>query len=88
MLRQADPEGKWLVLTPMGGSKSAIYADWGPFFDIVGDRKINIIQWPDADKPLQRPDGTVEDRLKQAVDQMQSVIAQRAMENKSVLIPG
>lgn len=80
MLRQADPEGKWLVLTPMGGSKSAIYADWGPFFDVVGDRKINIIQWPDADKPLQRPDGTVEDRLKQAVDQMQSVIAQRALD--------
>ncbi|MBW3243568.1 hypothetical protein KUV57_12920 [Epibacterium sp. DP7N7-1] len=80
LISQADPNGRWLVLTPQGGSKSAIYADWGPFFDVVGDRKLTVIQWPDADKPLVRPDGTIEDRLALAVNQMQTVVAQRALD--------
>jgi hypothetical protein len=80
LLSKVTSSSKWLVLTPMGGSKSSIYADWGPFFDLIGDRKINIVQWPDADKLLHRRDGSVEDRVKIAVQQMQSVVAQRAID--------
>lgn len=81
MLKAADPEGKWLVLTPMGGSKSSIWADWEPFFAALDrTKRYNIVQWPDADHLLKRPDGSIEDRQAIAVQQMQSVVAQWAID--------
>lgn len=80
LVKVAANEAPWLVLTPMGGSKSAIYADFAPLFDVIGSRKVTFVQWPDADQPLRRPDGSVEDRLAVAVNQVQTVIAQRALD--------
>lgn len=76
------PGTPWLVLTTMGGSKSAIYADWKPLVEVIAglDRAVNFVTWPDADKLLERPDGTKEDRVESAVMQVLSAFRQRLID--------
>lgn len=69
----------WLVLSAMGGSSATIYADWAPLLSelvLEDDQKINFHYWPDADKPLERRDGTVVDRVIKATRQVMTSFAQ------------
>lgn len=83
ILDQADPEGKWLVLSPMGGGNSSIYADWAPLMRLLKDgeqRKIEVHLWPDADSQLLRPDGSMVDRQETWSLQTLSAFTQAAID--------
>jgi len=60
----AGGEG-WLVLSPLGGSSSALHADWSDLAGAISDAApdpVRVLVWPDADTPITRPDGEVIDR--------------------------
>ncbi|MCW3782611.1 CHC2 zinc finger domain-containing protein [Defluviimonas sp. CAU 1641] len=80
LIAATDQAGDWLVLSPMGGGSSSIYADWEPLLRLIGDRPVSFTVWPDADKPLERPDGSVVDRQKHYVLQTLSALVQRAID--------
>lgn len=80
LISKSEDAASWLILSPMGGANSAIHADWAPFFNEVRERDINVVIWPDADKPITRPDGTSEDRIEIYVRQTFSTFAQRAID--------
>jgi|GEM_PF-3288073 len=69
----------WLPLSPMGGANAAIYADWMPLLDGL-DREITFTIWQDADRPLMRPDGAIEDRQKLYISQVATSILQAAID--------
>ena len=55
-----------LVLSNMGGCNAASQADWSPFVDAIKSRgelaePVEVIVWPDADKPIVRPNGEIID---------------------------
>lgn len=82
--RHADAN-KWLVLSPMGGAGATPYADWAPLLselNLDNQGKINFHYWPDADKPLERHDGTIVDRVKKATLQVMTSFAQAVIDNR------
>lgn len=51
------------VLSPFGGGASPAMSDWRPVLEsLQEDGRIEVIIWPDADKLMERPDGTLVDR--------------------------
>ena len=55
-----------LVLSNMGGCNAASQADWLPVVDAIRSRNelvepVDVVVWPDADKPAVRPNGQIVD---------------------------
>lgn len=51
------------VVSPFGGGASPAMSDWRPVLAAVRENKsLEVIIWPDADKLMERPDGTSVDR--------------------------
>ena len=55
-----------LVLSNMGGCNAARQADWSPVVDAIRSRNelvepVDVVVWPDADKPAVRPNGQIVD---------------------------
>lgn len=72
---------EWLVLSPMGGGSSSIYADWEDFMRLIGDREVNFAVWPDADRPvINRQTGEVTDAQRKYSLQTMSAVRQRALD--------
>lgn len=83
LLDQQDPDRNWLVLSPMGGGNSSIYADWAPLMKVLAEgdqRRIEVHVWPDADSKLVRPDGSSVDRQETWCLQTLSAFAQSAID--------
>lgn len=93
ILLDTKTPGDWIALSPMGGSSAARMSDWERFAALLAPRTkehaISVCVWPDADKPVKKPDGTVLDRQEKfAMEVMKCLLSalQRhgaAMENVS-----
>ena len=56
-------------LSNMGGGNAVGLADWGPVISAVHELKeCGIFIWPDADRPIEKPDGNAHDRQLQFVN--------------------
>lgn len=80
MISETDPDGNWLVASPMGGSSATIYADWRGIIEAAGDRPVRVTIWPDADKPLLKRDGTTVDRVEKYVHQLSTSFMQAVLD--------
>lgn len=80
MVKSFDSDGDWLVLSAMGGANSTIYADWAPLMQGL-DRKVRALVWQDADSPLERKDGSMEDRQRLYAGQLTTSLLQGAIDH-------
>ena len=61
LISQLEDADDWLVLAPMGGHNTSLYADWTEFMEAIDQEALDTLTfsvWPDADHMKQRPDGT------------------------------
>lgn len=59
------------VVSPFGGGSSPTMSDWRPILEcLTASMTVEILIWPDADKLLERPDGSVIDRQEKFVRQV------------------
>ena len=73
-----------LALSNMGGGNAAGFADWSPLAEALGapegSTRIRIAIWPDADRPLRRPNGEIVDRQRLFAESSAAVLSRAVSE--------